>query len=377
MKKFSGKAGIQQRVVPFYRAEFFDTLAKRCEGGLEIFAGDPRPDEGIKSVERLQFAQLSKGRNLHLFPINSPFYICWQIGSTDWLQEKQPDVLVVEANPRYLQSRSLVDWMHKKNRSVIGWGLGAPEIRGIFSGMRAHHRKRFLSTLDAVISYSNKGAKEYIKSGVPESKVFVAPNAAATKRLSTPPIRGRIITGKLCVLFVGRLQKRKQVDNLIRACSLLPDEIKPSLVIVGDGPVKQELIELAEVIYPETDFPGALYGQDLENQFLQADLFVLPGTGGLAVQQAMSYGLPVIMGEGDGTQSELIRDKNGWVIPTNDLSVLRSTLLRALTDVPRLRLMGNESYRIVKEEINIERMADAFVDVFSNVLAANQKGLAW
>jgi len=374
MNKFAGRAGIQQRVLPFYRVDFFDTLAKRCQAGLEIFAGDPRPDEGIKSVDRLQFARLTKGRNLHLFPINSPFYICWQTGSKAWLQEKQPDALVVEANPRYLRTRSLVNWMHKKNRVVIGWGLGAPEIRGSFSRIRAHHRKIFLLSLDAVISYSNKGAKEYISLGIPESKVFVAPNAAATKTLSTPPYRGITIDGKLCVLFVGRLQKRKRVDNLIRACALLPDEIKPRLIIVGDGSVKHELIDLAEVIYPETDFPGALYGQDLEEQFLQADLFVLPGTGGLAVQQAMSYGLPVIMEEGDGTQSELIREKNGWVLPTNDLNALKFTLLQALTDVPKLRMMGNESYKIIKEEINIERMADAFVNVFSKVVPAYQQG---
>ena len=370
MNKFSGSAGIQQRVLPFYRADFFDTLAKRCEGGLGIFVGDPRPDEGIKSAQRMQFAQLSKGRNLNLFPIDSPFYLCWQIGSTAWLQEMQPDVLVVEANPRYLRTRSMVEWMHKKNRPVIGWGLGAPEIRGKFSGFRARERIKFLSSLDVVISYSKKGAEEYRDLGIPEAKVFVAPNAAATKTLDTPPRRGDKFNVKPFVLFVGRLQKRKRVDNLIRACSLLPDEIKPNLSIVGDGPVKMELIELAKRIYPETDYPGALYGEELEEQFLRADLFVLPGTGGLAIQQAMSYGLPVIMEEGDGTQSELIRENNGWILPTNDVIALRDTLMQALTDVPKLRLMGSESYRIVNEEINIDKMADVFINVFTQVVAA-------
>ncbi len=181
MNKFSGRAGIQQRILPFYRVDFFETLAKRCEGGLEIFAGDPRPDEEIKSAPRMQFAQLTKGRNLNLFQIDSPFYLCWQTGCTAWLKEKLPDVLVVEANPRYLRTRSMVDWMHNKNRPVIGWGLGAPEIRGSFSGLRVRERKNFLSSLDAVISYSNKGADEYRDLGIPESNVFVAPNAVAAK----------------------------------------------------------------------------------------------------------------------------------------------------------------------------------------------------
>ena len=41
--------------------------------------------------------------------------------------------------------------------------------------------------------------------------------------------------------------------------------------------------------------------------FAGADLFVLPGTGGLAVQEAMSYALPVIVAKGDGTQEDLVR----------------------------------------------------------------------
>ena len=310
---------------------------------------------------------------MHLFPINSPFYICWQTGSAAWLQEKQPDVLVVEANPRYIRTRSMVEWMHNKNRIVIGWGLGAPEIRGTFSGFREGERRKFLSSLDAVISYSKKGAEEYRNSGVPRANIFVAPNAAATKTLDTPLKRGDKFNGKPIVLFVGRLQKRKRVDNLIRACSLLPDDIKPGLSIVGDGPEKTELINLACEIYPETEFPGALYGGELEEYFSRADLFVLPGTGGLAVQQAMSYGLPVIMEIGDGTQSELIREKNGWILPTNNVNALKLTLMQALSDIPKLRLMGNESYRIVKEEINIDRMADAFVNVFSQVIAVKQQ----
>ena len=117
----------------------------------------------------------------------------------------------------------------------------------------------------------------------------------------------------------------------------------------------------AAQIYPEAEFVGARHGAALKPYFTGADLFVLPGTGGLAIQEAMSYGLPVIVAQGDGTQDDLVRKENGWQIPPGDFDALLKTMKDALSDAARLRRMGEESYRIVKEEINIERMVTTFV----------------
>ncbi len=81
----------------------------------------------------------------------------------------------------------------------------------------------------------------------------------------------------------------------------------------------------------------------------------------------MSYGLPVIVAQGDGTQDDLVRTENGWQIPPDDFDALVSTMKDALLDVARLRKMGEESYRIVKEEINIEKMVDVFVKALNSL----------
>ena len=113
-------------------------------------------------------------------------------------------------------------------------------------------------------------------------------------------------------------------------------------------------------------FTGALYGAELAEQFREA-IFVLPGTGGLALQQAMSYGLPLIAAEADGTQAHLVRPENGWQIPPDDLPALGAALSTALRDIPMLRKMGAESYRIVSEEINLEKMVAVFTRRSSGV----------
>ena len=364
---FPGRLAIQQRVLPTYRSPFFDNLAQSCAGGLSVFAGEPRPDEHIGTVNQLKYAVFQQAHNVHLFNVQSTFYYCWQKGLINWLDQWQPDVLIAEANPRYLRTRDAVKWMHRHGRPVLGWGLGAPPIHGRMAKWRRQERKRFIQHFDGMIAYSQRGAEEYAALGIPTDKIFVALNAVSPRPTQPFFDRGPGFSGSPVVLFVGRLQARKRIDNLLFACASLPPEKKPKLIVVGDGPAREEFEKMAQEVYPTTQFTGALHGAELDAYFMMADLFVLPGTGGLAVQQAMSFGLPVIVAQGDGTQDDLVRPANGWTIPPNDLAALQSSLNIALDDVISLRKKGAESYRIVSQEINLERMVNVFLQAVNTV----------
>jgi glycosyltransferase involved in cell wall biosynthesis len=365
---FDGRLGLVQRVLPVYRAPFFDVLAAACTGGLDVFAGQPRPDESIISADELKIAFWTRADNLHL--LRGPLYLCYQRGLMDWLRNWKPDALIVEANPRYIATSSAMKWMHAQGKPVIGWGLGSPPPSGWFASLRRSARLRFLCQFDALISYSARGAEQYAGLGYPANRIFVAPNATAPAPSFPMPVRPDGFGEHPVVLYVGRLQARKRLDDLIRACAALPESLQPKLVIVGDGPERRSLESLAGLIYPSTGFAGAKFGAELVPYFTTADLFVLPGTGGLAVQEAMSYGLPVIVARGDGTQDDLVRPGNGWQIPNEDYPALLGALREALSGPERLRRMGQESYRIVKEEINIEKM----VGVFTEVVAVSLRG---
>jgi glycosyltransferase involved in cell wall biosynthesis len=364
---FSGRLGVQQRVLPSYRAAFFDLLDSYCQGGASVFAGQPLPEENTTPAKGLQRAQLAPARNLNFLRTTSPIYQCWQRGLFEWLQSWQPQVLIVESNPRTPSTRRAVQWMHTRSRPVLGWGLGLPVIGGFLKPWRERTRRSFLRQLDGMIAYSQRAAQDYVSLGFPVERVFIAPNAVAPRPVWALPARSAQFSGKPYVLFVGRMQARKRIDNLLLACASLPEAIQPRLVIVGEGPARNEFEILAQQIYPSAQFTGALYGKDLERLFLEADLFILPGSGGLAVQQAMSYGLPVMVAEGDGTQGDLVRQENGWLLPPGDLESLKNALGNALADPARLRVMGAASYRIVSEEINLEAMASAFASAAASI----------
>jgi len=362
MMRFSGRLALQQRVLPNYRAPFFDLLASACDGGMSLFTGLPRPVEGITTTDELQIANYQLGKNIHFF--SGSFYLCYQLDLIDWLKNWKPDALIVEANARYLSTPAAVKWMHGRGKPVIGWGLGAPPLSGPLAGFRQARRLSFLKQFDALIAYSQRGADEYAALGFPCEKIFIAHNSVSRMPASAPDRRPQTVD-RFTILFVGRLQARKRVDSLLKACAQL--EPKPDLVIIGDGPEREALQSLAKEIYPSAEFLGARHGTELKPYFAEADLFVLPGTGGLAIQEAMSYGLPVIVAQGDGTQDDLVRTGNGWQIPPDNFGALVSTMKDALSDVARLRRMGEESYRIVKEEINIEKMVEAFVTALNSL----------
>jgi glycosyltransferase involved in cell wall biosynthesis len=358
---YPGRLGLVQRVLPSYRAPFFDALGYVCLDGLQVFAGRPRRSEAIATTDSLLVAGYSPARNLHL--LRGPLYLCYQRGLTAWLASWNPDALIVEANPRYLSTPAAVRWMKRRERPVIGWGLGVPGS----GGMRALWRGAFLGQFDAMITYSSRGAQEYAALGFPAERIFVAPNAVAPRPERTIRTRPLTFAGRPSVLFVGRLQARKRVDLLLQACAALPEDLRPDLTIIGDGPERADLEALAARVYPAARFPGAKQGAELVPYFTAADLFVLPGTGGLAVQEAMSYGLPVVMGAGDGTNDDLVRPGNGWQLPPDDLAALTQVLRQALSDPARLRSMGAESYRIVEEEVNLERMVAVFVQALESL----------
>lgn len=360
--RFPGRLGVQQRVLPNYRVPFFDMLAAVCDGGLSIFAGQARAEEGIvNGVPRR--ANYFRAQNIHL--LGGSLYLCEQRGLTRWLADRDPDALVVEANPRYIATASAVRWMHARGRKVIGWGLGAPPLLGPLSGLREARRREFLRQFDALIAYSRRGASEYHALGIASEMIFVATNAASPRPLRVPKAK-RPTSGRATILFVGRLQARKHADFLVRACAEMPRP-GPALVVVGDGPERRALETLSAHIYPAAEFVGAKHGDQLAPYFRRADLFVLPGTGGLAVQEAMAHGLPVIVAKGDGTQDDLVRRKNGWQVPPENFEALVRTLRLALSDMPRLRKMGQASYRIVSEEINLQTMVQAFARALGRV----------
>lgn len=362
---YPGRAGIVQRILAPYRIPVFRELAERCQGGLSVAAGRSKGHEEEAGAGEGAGITLDVLVNLHVG--RGACQVCWQSGLMRWLRSWDPAVLIVEANPRCIRTLVAARWMRRRRRKVLGWGMGTHPMSARLTMLRSPFRRWFVRRFDAVIAYGSRAASEYAATGVRSDRIYVAHNAVLPSVGASRPGTTTDPRPRPRVSFVGRITAAKRVDLLLRACAALPQHLQPDLTIVGEGEAREAMQRLAGALYPAGEFVGAKRGRELEPYWQASDLFALPGQGGLAVHEAMAHGLPVIVGEGDGTQVDLVRPGNGWTVRAGDLEALVRVLTEALSDLPALRQKGAESLRIVEQEINVSAMVTQMVRAMCEV----------
>lgn len=140
-------------------------------------------------------------------------------------------------------------------------------------------------------------------------------------------------------LFVGRLIALKNVDLLIRAFRELPMDASEGwrLDIVGEGDLRRELENLAGGD-TRIRFWGALPYDELGSRYLQSDVLVLPSrreAWGLVINEALGFGLRVIVSDACGSQELVTSADVGEIVPAGDVSALRMALERSCLHLTR------------------------------------------
>jgi glycosyltransferase involved in cell wall biosynthesis len=154
----------------------------------------------------------------------------------------------------------------------------------------------------AVSAWTKKGLEAL---GVSEEKITVVPNGIDIERISKiEPEGGRISGGleekKYDVIFAGRLIKEKNVDVLIKAIALCKANF-PNIkcCVVGDGPEKEALLELARKkrVSKNIEFAGFQEYEALIRKLKASKVLVLPSSRegfGMVVIEAFACGVPVV-----------------------------------------------------------------------------------
>lgn len=144
------------------------------------------------------------------------------------------------------------------------------------------------------------------------------------------------------MLFVGRLESRKGVEELIRAfIRLKARQPGVRLAVVGDGPLKPRCRELLpRRLTDDVAFLGRLDSADLPAVYAAADLFVAPALGGesfgIVLVEAMAAGTPVVASAIPGYAAVVRDGVDGRLVPPGDVDAL-ATAMEALVTNPRLR----------------------------------------
>jgi glycosyltransferase involved in cell wall biosynthesis len=203
--------------------------------------------------------------------------------------------------------------------------------------------KRFIfSRANAIFCYGQR-AREYLQHyGVPSEKIFHRNQTAALppdySRDAVLARRAKEAAPSAAprYLYVGRLSPEKSIDTLIEAFALVrTHEPAATLVIVGRGPEEARLKALADKLSlgGSINFAGSKFDDALVAEYLAATCLVLPSKSepwGLVVNEALSYGCPVIVSHRCGCVPELVIDgKTGYVFEWGNTGQMAEKMLSA------------------------------------------------
>jgi glycosyltransferase involved in cell wall biosynthesis len=373
----------QRRLAPF-RVPVFERLAAMPDIELQVFTGVGGADAaGVRFAHRTvrTISAPSRRGALQLHP---------QVVAE--ILRRRHDVVIVEGSVRVLTGLVIALLKPLHGCSVICWNSLYDRRLGAVAfprGLRGLPLRTLLRRADAILAYSESAAMIMQRCLPDPGRVVRATNALDTELLQTAeadwrrhPQRLRnfaeehgLAEGPL-VLYVGRLTEEKRVPDLLRAFARIWHHApppKPTLAIIGDGIARDRLSELARETAPGApiNFLGEIRDvREICPFFLLAHVFVLPGSGGLAVYHALAHGLPTVATHADGTERDLITDgETGFLCEPGDVESLAARASEILNAPDRKwRAMSEACRRRIEERAHITRLLGAFRDAITTAL---------
>ena len=256
-----------------------------------------------------------------------------------------------------------VGTFHAFAHSNVGYYYGRPLLQP------------YLAHLHRAIAVSEP-ARDFVTRYFPGFPMRVIPNGidVSVFRPGLAPIR-HLRDENLNFLFVGRLEKRKGLGDLLRAYRVLSSRVeKTRLIIVGDGPLRGRVESyvgrhrLANVILagyvPESVKP---------RYYASADVFCAPATGaesfGIVLLEALASGLPVVATEVPGYMSVLEPGRDSIAVPPKNWRELAASLVILARDHELRRRLGDYALHKARR-YSWERVAAEVIEVYRDARKA-------
>lgn len=352
---FESTHGIEFKV--YFQEEYSSYYGKKFFKGLRKLIGEVKPD---------------------ILMVNWPYQISFVFYPFWYLFLKRNNIALIskeipfqvphyeQAIDYYIQGGGITEnnQLHQKNKSF------AAKIKFLIV---RETRKIFSRLVDAHINYLEEARNLHASYGVPANRIFITANSPDTDEIfSHADALKDVKSNPFGLLHVGRLVKWKQVDLLINAAIEL-QKIYPltKLTIVGDGPEMKSLQAQVTSASAENfiQFTGGIYEMATLGQITcESGIYILAGMGGLSINEAMCFGKPVICSVADGTEKRLVKEGyNGYFFESGSLVSLVSTIEKLFLDPAQIKVMGQRSQEIIRQEINIHTVLGNYMEAFKFV----------
>ncbi|HAS6628211.1 glycosyltransferase family 4 protein [Vibrio parahaemolyticus] len=253
-----------------------------------------------------------------------------------------------------------------KKYSLYHWGIGWSSSKGLDrDNLVIYILRCFLMLIsNGTIFYSNTIRNRYPK--FIKHKTYVAPNTISNNL--TMDCSG---LEKDCFIFIGTLNSRKGLDELIDAYSRYVLNSKYNifnLIIIGDGAYKETLrrLILEKGLSDKVEMVGAISSESEKvKYFKRAVACVSPRQAGLSILESFSYGVPFICYKNaisGGEHFNIDNGKNGFLV--KNVNELYYILLKLSNDPDLYRSLGKHAFDFYTSGRTIEHMVNGFCEAF-------------
>ncbi|ROZ66354.1 glycosyltransferase family 4 protein [Ramlibacter sp. WS9] len=270
--------------------------------------------------------------------------------------------------------------------------LGIPVVlRGEANTLRRRSRlkstfHRLLLRFASAVTVIGKGNRSfYIAHGVEQHKLFDGAYFVETERMLSmsqmhaaerQQLRARagFAEDDFVFCFVGKHVAFKRPLLLVQAAALLRDRgFKVKLQFAGLGELTEEIRLRAEDLSVPVHFTGFLNQTELWRAYIPADAFVLPSTNaetwGLVTNEAMLFGLPVVVSSQIGCAQDLVRPGETGYVFSDGAESLADAMHALLQDKAAAAAMGQRARQLVMEHYSMHNATAGLKAALSSVCA--------
>ncbi|MEU4741403.1 glycosyltransferase [Actinosynnema sp. NPDC023658] len=235
---------------------------------------------------------------------------------------------------------------HFMPENLFGHARVPQWLQGVASRWAWRDLGRVFGQADVVTAPTPRAVRLLHDNGFPPRAVPVSCGIDIDRYRLRAPVRR---TDAPTVLFVGRLDEEKRVDELLRALALVP---RLHAEIVGDGSCRGEWELLARDLglTDRVKFRGFVGEEELLDAYASADVFCMPGIAelqSLATMEAMAAGKPVVVADAMALPHLCKQGRNGWLFTPGDIRGLADRLHAVTADPTVTARMGAASSELI------------------------------
>jgi glycosyltransferase involved in cell wall biosynthesis len=180
------------------------------------------------------------------------------------------------------------------------------------------------------------------------------------------------INTPLRLLTVTRLIPLKHIHTVLYALAKLTHHVPFHYTIVGKGPQKEELIQLSEhlQLQPYIQWVDGIPPSEMYEYMTNFDVFVLPSypeTFGRVFLEAMSVGLPIILGAGSGIDGWVKHNQTGFITPCNNPDQLAQIILEMYNNPKLVHTIAQNAQQMAKECF-WQKIAQKYISLYAQAV---------